>query len=61
MLERAGFGPVTRAPGHPPFSTLEGEHDGLEASVTHTGAGRFVLVTVRGDCVAAGERLDGVR
>ena len=52
---------MTRAPAHPPFSTLEAVRDGQEASVTHTGAGRFVLVRVRGDCVAAGERRDGVR
>ena len=61
VLADAGFGPVSRAPGHAPSVTLEGERSEVEASVTHTGAGRFVLVTVRGPCVAAGDAQDGVR
>lgn len=61
VLADAGFGPVTRAPGHPPRTTLGAERDGVEATLTHTGAGRFVLVAVRGGCVEAGEEHDGVR
>jgi hypothetical protein len=61
VLEEAGFERVSTVSVHAPYSRLEGRRDEVEATVTHPGAGRFVLVVVRGACVDAGAAHDGVR